>query len=817
MPADGPQNCDGNAVVFNDTEATLKLPTFVNGTNCVWHINATGNESLVIFVKSWQLGPGDSVKITDFPSKKDIYNIPAAAASAGLLFTNTKGNITITVAVNDTKASRDFDIFVTAKSQSSGIPITVSSPFRLEIPLSVVPVASDVPDPSVNLNLDTSVAGKAVVAIYDKLVFGKGNVVYENSKSPVPEKFESLDDHDADVLQDDISKPLVIKWSGLTVKQKDNGMIFTLDLVDKACSDYIKAEGTLSTPDGSKLRDFLKCLWLVDLSTTSIEFDYSKLAFFGEADTLTIGSGLNGYNSKAMVTISQSNVDAVKASLASSIVPCPARITFTSGYIDEQKKSVMMSLLYSKSNNSVYHMQSGVQVLPPLTNGSWYGVMVPTNQQAAIAFDGNSGVVADANFTFINTLNKNATPFMTVAKDQIMPNLIPSDTNSLLVMVSGTSNLKNVQLRTLDAQNIATVISGSSGAVHISGSLPCGATKSILIPSRANDSGIWTLTISTLQIQNQSDAFLIEQVDKTASNPALFSIRYKDAAAKMSALPAMILPVKYNYILKYIRGQTCNVGANDNLLEAAISYTPQVTCQSNMTLDTGVVKVVSTNYPEKYPLYHTEINQKCGYAAYNLNKFIYTVFHDLDLAGSQTLVFNVKGVQDIFTKDTKELPRDYIGENPQLMTLSSPLNVSLSDSQALSGRGFNVSLSSVDCGGYIQTDKNGAIITPGYPNTWANITSCIWILNVTQPNAHPVVNFTLDFDDKTSMVTIYDNPTSRDENRTITLSGIKPNVTFSSSVNTIVILYRLKGKTAAKGLQLNYSIESEFSNHFDRY
>ncbi|XP_053214420.1 uncharacterized protein LOC128397701 [Panonychus citri] len=289
-----------------------------------------------------------------------------------------------------------------------------------------------------------------------------------------------------------------------------------------------------------------------------------------------------------------------------------------------------------------------------------------------------------------------------------------------------------------------------------------------------------SLVISNLALED-GGSFVLKS---DAPNGNVFTVVGEGTAT----LPILYLGTNATHILNYTRGKICS-NYSRTLLQASWSKVTNDACAPVEV--TGKQFFKSYNYPNNYPLKEDDGNTQCRSVS-SQTAFIYVTFHDLDLAEDHRLEFADKKAPVVLT--SSNIPGDAIVSNKTvinfLRSFNPQKNTVRNITYKLSGRGFNMELEALDCGGKIDDKPTFQLAL----NATEKSQKCMWIIRTPvdkDPTILKVFNFTLS--NGLDNVIIYDSDTIKNDKRLINISGADY---YNSTSETIIVQYTSSNTSA---------------------
>ena len=190
---------------------------------------------------------------------------------------------------------------------------------------------------------------------------------------------------------------------------------------------------------------------------------------------------------------------------------------------------------------------------------------------------------------------------------------------------------------------------------------------------------------------------------------------------------------------------------------------------------------------------------------------MHALFTDLRLEGRQQLILKSNGSSVSLNASTADvgLPDDVMARDTLILSLLSPLDVPSNLTRA-SGRGFEVRVREVPCGGLLSVTREGATLP--VPPLNRSLDSCLWILKSSRlatSKGLTLLNVSKSGGGGAGdggELTVRDDGSSR-STRFLNASSTS---SFMSSGESLVIEYRLRaGATSAPPLNFSFSLVGE--------
>ncbi|XP_064616813.1 cubilin-like [Liolophura sinensis] len=334
-----------------------------------------------------------------------------------------------------------------------------------------------------------------------------------------------------------------------------------------------------------------------------------------------------------------------------------------------------------------------------------------------------------------------------------------SDRTFYPVVSSGTQMLvvaSNLELRgfftaefTSTLEECDKISQGYQGHYYGNMTLPEGSEDKVcswIIQPITDESGVFLIRASMSGIHESDNLKLYDGLSEYNLNVFLAK---GDKHGSSANLPVVIIPAQTGARLSLVVDDNNGTANNyTRIVKADYSFSSDRICGG--VLAPGMAgHILSPFYPnEHYPL-----NLRCEWNTTVVKeKLLYITFNTFDVAPEHT----VNVLQYVNETEITEgsrlrfngsvVPSDVILKGPRV---NVTFNTEKLHQGGNSGRGFNVSYRTLDCGGRL-TSRKTELSTPGFPTHVSSTTECIWIievpLNVSLNNSVPVLSINIDLE-----------------------------------------------------------------------
>ncbi|XP_061178089.1 cubilin-like [Saccostrea echinata] len=161
-------------------------------------------------------------------------------------------------------------------------------------------------------------------------------------------------------------------------------------------------------------------------------------------------------------------------------------------------------------------------------------------------------------------------------------------------------------------------------------------------------------------------------------------------------------------------------------------------CGGNFSTPSGTL--MSKNYPENYP--H---NTDCEWLiTVQDTKTVVLTFDEFDVEGSSDCRYDYVAVYDGNNSNSTELMK-HCGRSlpvpPEYRSSGQYMYVKMRSDVSLSGKGFKAHYVT-GCGGIINGEEDGVIISPNYPNFYDRMNNCTWLIRADHSDDRITLTFT---------------------------------------------------------------------------
>lgn len=820
-------NCDGTSEILSTVSGSISLNATLKVSSetkaCEWYLNSTtptANNLYLAVLDSISLSDNDKLEILKGDNKTvdTVITGKQLGSKIGVLFTQIAAKnvalIRLTLDTNDTSHVRKFDVTFNTNGRWDIVEKTERTYY---IPLNPTAPTAGNPTQTFALSFNTNL-NKALVLEY-MLPTGTAPSAPAVSGVTLPAVRGEWDD--IIIQSPDPKTPAVLTLNNFDYSS--HRIVISTHLVTKECSGYKSitsgAGTTFNTPHPIDDGEEIECLWIAYADTKSdrlvVSYDGVK-ELLSQSDLIEISDGGSEQDS-TLAEIRSGNLAVVKNDVSTRVTSKNAvRIHYMSPFVTDATQ--MVTILVQKATVSRVNPSDTVNLKADDTEKNpIFMTAAPLGQRAGFYLL-TTGSVTQATLGFYSSNLLSDKPFMTVPKGRVVPDVIWSPTNILRIgLLDGTTSVSG-KFAATNSSDVTSI--GDSDSILLS-NLTSGQEVRWLIPGR-EDNSVFNLAIHKLVLDVPESSISIKRIS-TEKDPVIFTASFDvktNSVLNTKAFPEIELAGNYSYLLTYKRGKLTAPDVK-SVLEATVSYAPQRLCGSEYQLDSSKnnsLILSPSSYPNNYrlvdPLLVTAASgNTCGWKLdATSNGIIHVSFDDLDLKDSQSLSLLSPLNNTVYKSSSpNSLPDDHLGQNITFIRLDSPLEKTPSNLNSVSGRGFRLRAEAVSCGGMLNIDENGSLVTPGYPNV-TSVTRCIWLIKVSKPEQYSVLNFTMDYNlnSTDAKLEIYDNPNTRGHLMPLN-SNYTVNGTYSSSLDQIIVSYTsVDGKKPLAPLRLNFTVESEF-------
>lgn len=733
-----PNSCNGTVIPADKLDGELSLNGQPKpGSSCVWTIsNVTGVLTFIVD-NHFVLDKDDVLNVTrdnisvGVPSLKDLTN------RLGVIFTNATDinvntSVTVTLTISSAaKIQRTLGLRFTGVTNKD-IELPVEAGETYHIPLTNVTGKKgnkEIESVTFRFPVKGFVTGKKQLIEVEQND-GSPTVLFGNSDTPGTGL-------EFDALGTDLTKPISLsltKFDPLTQR-----IVLTADLVDSSCSKFSKDLNEKFIISGDQLTpgQSLNCIRIIQSSSAAIRLDYTKLAsLLGSTDLLTIQSGGSEFSSPVIARIDADNLQSIKKDVRKQISAGKnLRISYTSHFVSKMEAAPEIAFTATTASRilSITNISQPLTItdekdaifLIEVASGSLakYEIKDPKATKQAISFFSSAEVSTETK------------AFLVIPADQVRPDVVVSPSNIMRVAVSGPGSVDgNANFESSDALTEATAIGDEDSVTFLTSSIKPGSSATWLIPSRIPATGSISLDVKSVTLDVTGSSLTVTRLGKERTEIVKeeWQSRLTSQSNKNLPVPEIVLSPAYSYLVRYTRGPTSTTNI-PIALAASFSYSAVNGCSFDRNLtredaDNGL-EITPAAFPMHVPVVDPEIYSKadpkdsCGWRVNSSvpHNLVHTVFKSLDLGKGQVLTMKFDG-QNVAVNETNDL----LANSTLMIDLKTPIS-SPSGLLSQTGRGFDITVDEVPCGGVIDTSKTKQITTPRYP-AGLDVSRCLWIV-----------------------------------------------------------------------------------------
>ncbi|XP_013778111.1 cubilin-like [Limulus polyphemus] len=557
---------------------------------------------------------------------------------------------------------------------------------------------------------------------------------------------------------------------------------FITNTVSKDCSGGVVLNSSITLKSSNFTGE--NCHWIFyGVNKTVLGLTFQNLQFKGVLDEISVFDGDRKLSGNNLIKVSANSDTSIKDKYIRTSGN-NMTVTYTNPFQTEAFP-VNLTIQVSSYGGGGYFKNNGTINLNS-SKDTVSLIKVKDDEQVMLTIS-NSSMLSPGSFIEVySAFYKNSPLIANIVKNSKPSYPVVSSTSEMMIISHNFTGIENFSGNfTGVPKGCHSVSTEKSDVFTLSGN--CNHTCTWVIPhinpARVNSTDNLVLKMNSLNLLD-GDQIKLSKLDEQMTKVATIT-------AKTNFVPILYLPAKTGAYVAVSRG---NCTGHNKVLAASYDTSPACKKQMNMTL--GEYSTVSSpNFPDSYPL-GAECLWNIGIPG-SKSGLLHITFNSLDLTQNHTL--SIQGVLNgtetetvVLGEKNSSLPNDF------LLKPQKEINfLSYSVGNLTVGRGFEIMVTALDCGGVHTNDSGKLEIRP-------NVTSCVWIIRVppTKGDAVNIITFSIKKPEDKSILKIYDGGSVRDTQITnLTASSIW------SRTNELLIIYQPAKNTSAN-VTVHYAIKS---------